>query len=206
MEKHLTEKERKKRAEQLAHGLHKEMRENPTIWQAPAFKFKRVADLVMIEIEKDDKDTRNLSEKQIPIDDTYVYLMSVAIENLLKGILASKGESFEDLVSFDHELVELYNKCCNDYGLPARKDDRRLLDILTHSAIWAGRYNLPKNEERLVAAFRKHGLHAEAGLTLPSRSGDRLEQSVQKRSEREEIKSLYERLSQFLDENSLPKR
>jgi hypothetical protein len=206
MEKQLTEKERKEQAEQLAHGLHKEMRENPTIWRATALKFKRVADLVLIEIEKDDKAARNFNERQIPIDDTYVYLMSVAIENLLKCILASKGESFEALVSFDHELVELYNKCCHDHGLTPRKDDRKLLDILTHSAIWAGRYNLPKNEKTLVAAFMKHGLHAEAGLNVPSRSGSIVEQNEQKRSEREEIKSLYERLSQFLDANSAPKR
>lgn len=207
MEKQLTETEqRKEQAEQLAQGLHKEMGENPKIWRATALKFKRVADLVMIEIEKDDKDARNFNERQIPIDDTYVYLMSVAIENLLKGILASKGESFEVLVSFDHELVELYNKCCNDYGLTARKDDRRLLDILTHSAIWAGRYNLPTHEKRLFAAFMKHGLHAEAGLSVPSRSGGILEQREQTRSEREEIKSLYERLLQFLGANSPPKR
>jgi hypothetical protein len=199
MEKPPTEREqRNKQAEELARGLHKEFRENPHIWRTAALKFKRVADLVMIEIDKDDNDARSFNNRPIPIHDTYVYLMSVAIENLLKGILASKGESFENLVRFDHELVELYNECCNEYGLAARKDDRKLLDILTHFAIWAGRYNLPKDERRLVAAFLKHGLHAEAGLSVPSRSGSTPEQREQMRSEREKIKSLYERLSKWL--------
>jgi hypothetical protein len=200
MEKQPTkEEQRKKQAEQLTKSLYRELQEKPNIWRTSALKFKQVANLVKIKIDKDAKDASKFDNRPMPIDDIYIYLMSVATENLLKCILASKGETFEEIVRFDHELVELYNECCNKYGLIARKGDRRLLDILTHFAIWAGRYNLPKDEKRLFTAFMKHGLHEEAGLSVPSRSGDILEQCEQVKSLRREIELLYEQLLSFLD-------
>jgi len=94
---------------------------SPRIWCSKSCQFERAASLVLLQIDKDEEDRRRVDQKPISLDSVYLYIMSVAIENLLKGILIVRKESFEKVVSFDHSLVELYNECNRSCGLTAKK-------------------------------------------------------------------------------------
>jgi hypothetical protein len=128
--------------------------------------------------------------------------MSVAVENLLKGILIAQKQSFEDVVKFDHNLVELYNRCSRSCGLTPNKEERKVLQVLTHFATWAGRFNLPKRKEDFSNVFSKHGLNLTYGIIItPLLSGKPSEERLSVLSEREKIEALYQRLLSHLDDN-----
>lgn len=179
-------------------GIYEDLKNNPRIWRSAALKFKRVADLARTEVDNDEEDRRPPSEKPPRIDDTYVFLMSVAIENTLKGILMASGKgcakSYEK-VTVHHDLVTLYNDYCKRYGLPVKEDECRLLSILTHAATWAGRFNLPQRPKYLIDALEQHGLFMGYGLSISpllSKSGQAELGELQ--AERNKISVLYERL------------
>jgi hypothetical protein len=179
-------------------GIYEDLKNNPRLWQSAALKFKRVADLARAEVDNDEDDQRPASEKLMRIDDTYVFLMSVAIENILKGILMASGKgcakSYEKITTH-HNLVTLYNDYCKRYGLRATEDDCRLLSILTHAAKWAGRFNLPRRSEDLVDVVEQHGLFMGYGLSIsPLLSKGGQAEPGELRTEREKITALYERL------------
>jgi hypothetical protein len=123
--------------------------------------FKRVADLVLIEVDKDE-DGRPPSQAS-PLNDIYVFLMNVAIENILKGILVASGKRSYKQLTRNHNISKLYEDCCEWYGLPwyglpVTEDVEELLSILTYAAYWVGRFNLPTRSKHLEDAFEKHGL------------------------------------------------
>jgi hypothetical protein len=178
-------------AEELFEGLKK----NPDIWRSAALKFKRVADLVRKEVDKDE-DERPTSETP-RIDDTYVFLMSVAIENTLKGLLMASGTSYGELTK-SHDIAELYDDYCKRFGLTVAEDEDRLLRLLKHAALWAGRFNLPRRSKQLTDAFERHGLNIAYmgyGLSVfPLLSKGAQAEPGELRAEREKINALYERL------------
>jgi mRNA-degrading endonuclease YafQ of YafQ-DinJ toxin-antitoxin module len=178
-----------------------ELQKNPRIWRCSACEFKRVADVVDREIARDDA-APGPSFKKFPLlDNVYVYVMSVAIENTLKGILMVNNLPFEEITK-NHDLVAYYNGC-RKCGLSSGTEDVRLLKILTHSAQWAGRYNLPKKRRGLENAFKEHGLHFGYGVCVsPLLSRDAPSERGAIKAEREKIRTLYERLFAYFLEAS----
>lgn len=175
---------------------------NPQAWRSSACQFKRVANLVLFQIDQDDKDKRSIVHKPISLESLYPYLMSVALENLLKGILIAQKQPFEKVVSFDQDLVELYNECNRSCGLAPKKVERRMLQVLTHFATWAGRFNLPKKKEDFSNTFSKHGLNLAYGIIItPLLSGKPSEERLSVPSERKKIEVLYQRLLNHLDDS-----
>ncbi len=180
---------------QFVEGLYENLKKNLDIWRSAALKFKRVADLVFIEVESDEN--ARPSSKAPRIDDTYVFLMSVAIENILKGLLIAKGESYKK-VTANHDIVALYVDYCKRFELTITEDEHRLLSVLAHAAVWAGRFNLPRSSEQLADAFKRHGLYIGymgSGLSIsPLLSKDARAEPAELKAEREKINALYERL------------
>lgn len=183
---------------QFAKVLHEHAKENPDIWRSSARMFKRAADIVLIEVDKDEDGKPPNQES--PLGDIYVFLMSVAIENILKGILMASGKmSYEQLIrNYKHNISRLYDDCREWYGLPATKEDREFLSILTYAADWEGRFNLPKKSQALEDAFEKHGLtlsYRNDGLSLSfllSRHAHTKPGAL--KATRGKIDALYERL------------
>ena len=173
---------------------------NPQIWRSSSCQFKRAASLILVQIDNDERDSRRVDQKPISLDSMYPYLMSVAIENLLKGILIGHQVPFEKVVSFDHNLVELYNECNRSCGLTATKEERRVLGVLRQFDTWAGRFNLPKKREDLSDAVKKHGINLEYGLIItPLLSGSPSKESLSVPSERKKIDALYQRVLSHLE-------
>lgn len=170
----------------FAKDFYENVKKNPDIWRSSARMFKRVADLVLIEVDKDED--RRPSQAS-PLNDIYVFLMSVAIENILKGILMASGRmSYED-VTTTHNIDALYVEYCEWFGLPVAEDEE-LLSILTYAAIWVGRFNLPTRSKDLEDAFEKHGFtlsYINDGLSISLPSGEL-------KATREKINASYERL------------
>ncbi len=176
-------------------GLYEGLKEDPSIWLSAALKFKRVANLVLMEVEKDEE-KKNTSGRP-RIDDTYVFLMSVAIENILKGLLVANGESYSKITA-DHKIAKLYDDYSKKFGFKVTKDERRILGVLTHAATWAGRFNLPRKPADLAEAFERHGLtiaSSDYGLSIfPLLSNRSQAEPGELKEVREKIDALYERL------------
>jgi len=91
-----------------------------------------------------------LSEEQafhfarLGIGPVFPFLMGLAFENMVKGILVARDSS---LVSsgklWSHDLLALFDKV----GLELSAEDRDLLRRLGECVLWAGRYPVPKREE-----------------------------------------------------------
>jgi len=180
----------------FAKVLHENAKENPDIWRSSARMFKRAADIVLIEVDKDE-DGRPPSQES-PLNGIYVFLMSVAIENILKGILMASGKSSYKQVTRNHDISKLYDDCRELYGLPVTEEEGDLLSILTYAADWAGRFNLPKKSEPLEEAFEKHGLtlsYMNNGLSISLPLSKHAEAKPGGlKATREKIDALYERL------------
>jgi hypothetical protein len=171
----------------------------PTIWIGQARQFKRLEELnrPRIEEERANRDiTRNYTrwekweKRPIPLDGFDIFLMGVAIENLLKGVLRAKGWSFKKVVRQSHELAKLYTKCCNVCELEPNNDERAALRKLEQFVIWVGKYNLPIDDlEKIMHRF---------GLTvLSSPYGPIITLEVSE-SERKSIYAVYERFLHYL--------
>jgi hypothetical protein len=96
-----------------------------------------------------------LSEEQafhlarLGIGPVFPFLMGLAFENMVKGILVardsslvSSGKLSRDLAG-SHNLLALFEKV----GLELSAEDRDLLRRLGECVLWAGRYPVPKKEE-----------------------------------------------------------
>ncbi|MGD0172665.1 MAG: hypothetical protein ABSB81_11200 [Halobacteriota archaeon] len=180
---------------QLAKDFYENLKENPDIWRSAALKFKRVADLVSIEVDKDEEG--RLASQVPPIDDIYIFLMSVAIENILKGLLMASGKvSYED-VTKNHDIAALYGHYCEKFGLPVTEDEG-LLHILALAAVWVGRFNLPRSSKQLEDAMKRHGLTMDYkgyGLSISLLYSKDVEaEPGELKAAREKINALYERL------------
>lgn len=86
---------------------------------------------------------------RLGIGPVFPFLMGLAFENKVKGILiardrtlASGGKLSRELTR-NHDLLELIEKV----GLELSMEDRDLLRRLGECVLWAGRYPVPKNEE-----------------------------------------------------------
>jgi hypothetical protein len=180
----------------FAKVLHENAKENPDIWRSSARMFKRAADIVLIEVDKDE-DGKPPSQES-PLSDIYVFLMSVAIENILKGILRASGKRSYTQLTRNHDISKLYDYCREWYGFPVTEEDGELLSILTYAADWAGRFNLPKKSEPLEDAFEKHGLtlsYINNGLSISLPLSKHAEAKPgELKATRGKINALYERL------------
>jgi hypothetical protein len=180
---------------QFAKDLYENLKKNPDIWRSSALKFKRVADLVRIEVDKDEEG--RLASQVPPIDDIYIFLMSVAIENILKGLLMASGSmSYED-VTKNHDIAALYGDYCEKFGLPVTEDEG-LLEILALAAVWVGRFNLPRSSKQLEDAMKRHGLTMDYkgyGLSISLLLSKDVEaEPGELKAAREKMNALYERL------------
>jgi hypothetical protein len=165
------------------------------LWISAARQFKRLEELNSPIIEKEvasrDPTSENyveVKDRPIPLDGFDTFLMGVAIENLLKGVLRTYGWSFKDVVSRRHALARLYTTCCKLCGLTVNDDERKALKKLEQFVSWVGKYNLPiVNFENIV---KKWGL-----LAINSYYGPIITLKVSE-SEKKSIYAVYER---FLD-------
>ena len=71
------------------------------------------------------EDYIKVKDRPIPLEGFDTFLMGVAIENLLKGVLRTKGWSFNEVVSMGHKLAKLYKTCCKLCGLTVSDDERK---------------------------------------------------------------------------------
>lgn len=185
---------RRAESERFAKDLYENLKKNPDIWRSAASKFKTVADLVRIEIDKDE-DGRPAGHAP-PIDDIYIFLMSVAIENILKGLLMASGRLYDEL-TVGHDITKLYADYCERFRLPVTEDEG-LLSVLTHAAMWVGRFNLPRSSKQLADAFELHGLnigYMDYGLNISLLlSKDARAEPGELKAKREKINSFYEQL------------
>jgi hypothetical protein len=124
------------------------LEDSPLIWIGSAQQFKRLEELNRPKIEEE-RANRDITspvrwEKMpIPLDGFDVFLLGVAIENLLKGVLRVKGWCFKQVVSEGHELASLYTKCCNLCQLDSNNDECSALEKLEQFVV--GRKVQPPN-------------------------------------------------------------
>ncbi len=124
--------------------------DNPRLWISAARQFRRLEELnsplIEEEVASRDPTSENyveVKDRPIPLDGFDTFLMGVAIENLLKGVLRTNGWSFEKVVSRGHALARLYKTCCKLCGLTVNDDEHKALKKLEQFVSWVGKYNLP---------------------------------------------------------------
>jgi|SRR5450759_2192592 len=139
--------------------------DSPQVWIGSARQFKRLEEVNRPLIEKEAASRDSTSEnyahfedRSIPLDGVDAFLMGVAIENLLKGVLRANGWSFKEVVNMGHKLATLYKTCCKLCGLTISDDEHKALKKLEQFVIWVGKYNLPS--ENLDKIVKKYGLLA----------------------------------------------
>lgn len=166
------------------------LRDSSKVWIAAARQFKRLEEeLISPLIEKEAASRDPVKDRPIPLDGFDMFLMGVAIENLLKGVLRAKGWSFEEVVGMEHKLASLYETCCGLRGLTVNDDEREAMKKLERFVIWVGKYNLPKrNLEKEIDTW---GLRLITSLYGPIIT---LEVSE---SERKSIYAVYERFLRY---------
>lgn len=153
------------------------------VWYNKASDLRGAAGLVWAGME--DEQTSNTAQElglgagfsfQVACWPVYLMLCGLAIELLLKTIIVADGREPAD----HHKLVDLWR----DSKLSITRQQRGLLEILTQSIYWAGRYPIPRKEAdfgRLAELSDKHlwdatpmgtsGLHVRrrnANLEWPS--------------------------------------
>jgi|SRR5665647_89732 hypothetical protein len=182
-------------------GLKSEL-DVPYVWIGSARQFKRLAELnrPLIEKERANRDiTRNYKsweDRLIPLDGFDTFLMGVAIENLLKGVLRAKGWSFKEVVSEGHHLRELYKTCCELCGLAAKNDECEALEKLEQFVTWIGKYNLPVDD--LEKTMEKWGLRM-----LSSPEGPIITLAITE-SEEKSMNAVYDRFLNYLKIGYIP--
>jgi len=189
------------------------LKEYPHIWISSAQQLKRAQELIALQIDEDSTTARRYDDSRkrdydmpVPLWGIDVYLIGVAIENLLKGILQEKGRSFKQVMDFGHKLVDLYDECCRKCGLTPQLIEREMLDVLTEFIQWAGRYTLPTRSEHLngrrwILHFSSYGYGPLMFLTLPNSEGFAFSNA-----ERVLINSIYERFFNYLAMGYIPKQ
>lgn len=118
--------------------------------------------------------------------EVYFLLMGYSIENLLKGIVLSKQPGLLDKdkgklsnTILTHNLVKLAKNCDINITL----DERHLLEALTTSIVWEGKYPTPKEEDSMYPFVNKTGNLVFRG------------QGLKEDGLREQLSSLWNKLS-----------
>lgn len=174
------------------------LEDSPLIWIGSARQFKKLEELnrPKIEEERANRDYVRWEKMPIPLDGFDVFLLGVAIENLLKGVLRVKGRSFKQVVSEGHELASLYTKCCNLCQLAPNNDECRALEKLEQFVVWVGKYNLPIGD--LDKIIQKLASKQEITLTaLSSPCGPIITLDITE-LERKSMLAVYERFLNYL--------
>lgn len=88
------------------------------------------------------------SEKELEINcwATYKMLMGMSFELIFKAHCIGSGTEF----NFTHNLDDLVRTA----GLPASKDEEKILKVLSEYVIWDGRYPTPKKSEHLKGHWK----------------------------------------------------
>ncbi|MFZ5761084.1 MAG: hypothetical protein ACOY32_15830 [Thermodesulfobacteriota bacterium] len=103
----------------------------------------------------------------------YLFLMGLAFENALKGLLISRDPSLvEDSKlsekiskgSKGHYLLDLFDKA----EIRLSSEEQEFINRLSDSVIWAGRYPAPKHEKDWVPTSLLQGGHIQPGTYMPS--------------------------------------
>jgi hypothetical protein len=169
----------------------------PQLWIGSARQFKRLEELNSPLIEKEvasrkfsSEDFVGVKDRPIPLEGFDTFLMGVAIENLLKGVLRAEGWSHKKVVNEGHHLATLYKTCCKLCGLTVNDDEYKALKKLEQFVIWVGKYNLPKDNLDIIV--EKCGL-----LAISSREGPIITLEVSE-SEKKSIYAVYERFLHYL--------
>jgi hypothetical protein len=187
------------------------LKKYPVIWTSSAQQLKRAAELIALQIDEDSTTAKRFDDSRtrrydmpVPLWGVDVYLIGVAIENLLKGILQEKGRSFEQVMGFNHRLVDLYDECCGACGLTPQLNEREMLDILAEFVLWAGRYALPTSSKQLKGRrwiLQNTPYGPLMLLTVPNS-----EVLAFSDTERVLINSIYERFFNYLAMGYIPKQ
>lgn len=121
---------------------------NPLSWFSMAINLRDAACYLDKKAEKGRKEilkaTGNAEKYgQAMFELPAIFLIGLAIENLLKG-LALKRNPSEDPVKFGHQLLSIYKKT----GIQLSREEEYVLNALTEHIVWIGRYKIPKKKER----------------------------------------------------------
>ncbi len=89
-------------------------------------------------------------------------LLSMAIENLTKGILIGRNPGWVrdgelSNVPTNHDLETLVQQC----GVSVNGEDAVALRVLTEHGVWLGRYPIPKSADRITRLTTKQKLRAQ---------------------------------------------
>ena len=104
---------------------------------------------------------------------SFMLLFGLALENLLKGIIVTKNPaSFSQKIRWSGKLKGGHNivGLCEEAGISISDEEKRLLEELTESIIWRGRYPVPKNHKNtkdyvvpVGITFKQHDLNKMEG-------------------------------------------
>ncbi len=140
------------------------MHQEPYAWQSHADELKRAADAVVERYERDELPVITY----LYMDSVYVYLMGMAIENLLKGILVAKrpeliklekepvenkglGYKLHDDLRW-HNLTALAKQLKKRYHIDFTDDELEMIALFERFVTWAGRYKIPLDSFTFVDA------------------------------------------------------
>jgi|BarGraIncu00421A_1022006.scaffolds.fasta_scaffold26711_1 hypothetical protein len=149
------------------------------VWRGKAAKLKRVADMILDEIEDDRKaiqrardllpnmdwadenvnvkDVEDLEEdlryrESTDLNSTYLLLAGFAMETVVKGFCLLRHPDLIEGANFDRRLAT-HNLpwIADQLHLVLSEEERQLLGRLERTIVWEGRYPIPRNPE----AYRK---------------------------------------------------
>jgi hypothetical protein len=192
--------------------MHDYLKKFPNAWISSAQQFKRAYDLVALQNDNDSATARKYPKKDreskmpVPLWGVDVYLIGVAIENLLKGILQAKGQSFEQVLNFGHRIKDLYCACCIECGLYPQPNEIEILDVLTEFVLWAGRYALPSKAKYLENKRWLLHVNAYGYGPIVYLTGQNVEEFEFPNADKKLISSIYERFFNYLALGYVPKK
>jgi hypothetical protein len=140
------------------------MLQEPYAWQFHAEELKGAADAVVERYERDELPVMTFRY----MDSVYVYLMGMAIENLLKGIHVAKrpeliklkkepvknkwlGYKLHDDLHW-HNLTALAKQLKKRYHIDFTDDELEMIALFERFVTWAGRYQVPLDSITFVDA------------------------------------------------------
>lgn len=89
---------------------------------------------------------------KVATSSVYAMLCGMSLELLYKAIVVAKGNEPNTL---NHKLADL----ASDAGLSVTKQQQDLLEILSESVIWDGRYPVPKKQEHMNKLIKLRNEH-----------------------------------------------
>jgi hypothetical protein len=143
-------------------------------------------DSTSMELEGEELDDFN-DEQMISV---YFFLIGLALENLIKGILLTLNPTYLSDTKLSneiktHNLLYLYNKC----GLSLRNNDKTILIKLSRYILWLGRYPIPLSIDSMLPIKEDDGVVIQRG-----------ESHADILRTQEAIEDLYRRLMMKLNE------